>query len=92
MAMEPVKSIWMNGELIPWESATVHVMAHVLHYGSSVFEGIRCYDTPSGPQIFRLEAHTRRLFDSSRIYRMPMSFTPDPVSYTHLTLPTIYSV
>ncbi len=80
MAMEPVESIWLNGELIPWESATVHVMAHVLHYGSSVFEGVRCYETPSGPQIFRLNAHTRRLFDSAKIYRMPVQYSEDEIN------------
>ena len=64
------KLIWHNGEFIPWESATIHVMSHVVHYGSSVFEGIRCYDTPDGPAIFRLPEHLRRMRDSARIYRM----------------------
>jgi branched-chain amino acid aminotransferase len=71
------KLIWMNGRMIPWEQATVHVMSHALHYGSSVFEGIRVYKTPDGPKIFRLTDHIRRLFDSARIYRMPIPFTPD---------------
>ena len=62
--------VWMDGELLAWEDATVHVMSHVLHYGSSVFEGVRCYKTPRGPAIFRLREHVRRLFDSARIYRM----------------------
>ncbi|MEX2571169.1 MAG: branched-chain amino acid transaminase [Gemmatimonadota bacterium] len=62
--------IWHNGEFIPWADATVHVMSHVVHYGSSVFEGIRCYNTPDGPAIFRLKEHTRRLWDSARVYRM----------------------
>jgi branched-chain amino acid aminotransferase len=62
--------IWMDGEFRPWQESTVHLMAHVLHYGSSVFEGIRCYKTKRGPAIFRLGAHVRRLFDSARIYRM----------------------
>jgi len=62
--------IWHNGELIPWASATIHIMSHVVHYGSSVFEGIRCYQTPAGPAIFRLAEHLRRLQDSARIYRM----------------------
>ena len=73
--MKPSKSIWMNGEMIPWESATVNVMAHALHYGSSVFEGIRCYDTPQGRCIFRLGAHVKRLFDSAKLYRFPVPFT-----------------
>lgn len=65
----------MNGQLIPWEKAQVHVMAHVLHYGSSVFEGMRCYSTENGPQIFRLNAHIRRLFNSAKVYRMPIPFS-----------------
>ena len=70
MPITPTKYIWFNGELVPWEQATVHVMTHALHYGSSVFEGIRCYTTPSGPAIFRLQDHLRRLSDSCRIYKM----------------------
>ena len=62
--------IWKDGEFIPWESATLHVMSHVVHYGSSVFEGIRCYKTPEGPSIFRLDDHLRRMEDSARVYRM----------------------
>ena len=65
--------VWMDGELVAWEEATVHVMAHVLHYGSSIFEGVRCYKTPRGPAIFRLREHVRRLFDSARIYRMQLA-------------------
>ncbi|MEL7497824.1 MAG: branched-chain amino acid transaminase [Planctomycetota bacterium] len=77
--MKTSKYIWMNGEMIPWENATVHVMAHALHYGSSVFEGIRCYETPSGPCIFRLGAHIKRLFDSAKLYRFPIPFTQDEI-------------
>lgn len=69
--------IWMDGDIVPWAEATVHVMAHVLHYGSSVFEGIRCYETPQGPAVFRLPEHTRRLFDSARIYAMHPDYTQD---------------
>ncbi len=72
--------VWMDGEIVPWQEATVHVMAHVLHYGSSVFEGVRCYKTSSGPAIFRLQDHVRRLFDSARIYRMDMSWTQEEFS------------
>ena len=68
------KLIWHNGEFIPWEAATIHVMSHVVHYGSSVFEGIRCYATPDGPAIFRLPEHLRRMRDSARIYRMDYPF------------------
>ncbi len=65
--------IWRDGHFVNWEDATVHVMSHVVHYGSSVFEGIRCYPTPSGPAIFRLGDHMRRFADSCRIYRMPLT-------------------
>ena len=67
--------IWHNGDLIPWEEATIHVMSHVVHYGSSVFEGIRCYSTPDGPAIFRLPEHLRRLRDSAKVYRMDYEYT-----------------
>ena len=79
MPMNATKYIWFNGELVPWENATVHVMTHALHYGSSVFEGLRCYNTPKGPAIFRLAPHTRRLFDSSKIYRMELPYTPEQI-------------
>src|SRR5262249_20627702 len=72
----PDLQIWMDGEFKAWQEATVHVMAHVLHYGSSVFEGIRCYKTKSGPAVFRLGDHVRRLYDSARIYRMFPSVCP----------------
>ena len=74
MSYEGAKYIWLNGRMIPWEQATVHVMSHALHYGSSVFEGIRVYETPGGPRIFRLTDHMQRLFDSAKIYRMPIPF------------------
>src|SRR5437868_12616353 len=69
--------IWFNGRLVPWASATVHVMTHALHYGSSVFEGMRCYDTPRGPALFRAREHVRRLRDSARVYRMELPFDAD---------------
>ena len=69
--------IWMNGQIINWEDANIHVMTHALHYGTSVFEGIRCYDTPNGPMGFRLTDHLRRLEDSSRIYGIKIPFTLD---------------
>ena len=65
--------IWMNGEFVRWEDATVHITVHALHYGTSVFEGTRCYSTPQGPAIFRLQDHTRRLFNSAKIARMPIT-------------------
>lgn len=69
--------IWRNGKLVAWEDATLHVMSHVVHYGSSVFEGIRCYETPQGPAIFRLNDHIRRLLDSARVYRMDVGHSLD---------------
>lgn len=63
--MADPKVVWMDGKLVPWAKAHVHVMAHTLHYGSGVFEGIRCYDTPQGPQVFRLPEHVHRLFTSA---------------------------
>ena len=77
MSFDGAKFLWMNGKMVPWEQATVHVMAHALHYGSSVFEGIRVYKTPDGPKIFRLTDHIRRLYDSAKIYRMPIPFELD---------------
>lgn len=71
--------LWMNGTLIPWKDATIHVMSHVVSYGSSVFEGIRCYNTPKGPSIFRLADHIRRMMDSARIYRMPIPYSQDEI-------------
>ena len=70
-----VRWVWMNGELVEFEKATVHVLSHALHYGSGVFEGIRCYDTPDGPAVFRLREHIRRLINSCKIYRMPVRFS-----------------
>ena len=62
--------IWMNGSLVDWEDARIHVASHIIHYGSGVFEGARCYDTAAGPAVLCLDAHVRRLYDSARIYRM----------------------
>jgi branched-chain amino acid aminotransferase len=71
--MPQTEWIWHDGEWIRWEDATVHVLVHSLQFGSSLFEGIRCYDTPDGPAVFRLDAHLRRLKDSSKIYRMDIA-------------------
>ena len=71
--------IWHNGKLVPWDQARVHVLAHALHYGSSVFEGLRVYPAPSGSVIFRLSAHTRRMFESAKIHRIPIPYTPDQI-------------
>jgi branched-chain amino acid aminotransferase len=72
-----VPEVWHNGEFIKWEDAKVHVMSHVLHYASSVFEGIRCYNTKQGPAIFRLREHIQRLLNSAKIYRMDHNWTLD---------------
>jgi branched-chain amino acid aminotransferase len=68
--MTPTEKIWRNGSFVRWEEATIHVLSHVVSYGSSVFEGIRCYSTPGGPALFRLPEHVRRMLDSAKIYRM----------------------
>ncbi len=70
MAFSTTGKVWMNGKLVNWADATMHVASHVIHYGSGVFEGARCYSTPKGSACFRLDAHMRRLYDSARIYRM----------------------
>ena len=69
--------IWRDGELVSWEDATIHVLSHVVHYGSSVFEGIRSYETPTGGAVFRLRDHMRRMVDSCRIYRIPLRYSLD---------------
>ena len=74
MADDSNKQIWFNGRMVPWEQATVHVLSHALHYGSSVFEGIRVYATPAGPRVFRLGDHITRLLNSAKLYRIPVPF------------------
>jgi branched-chain amino acid aminotransferase len=75
MALQKTEKIWHNGKLIRWEDATIHVMSHVVHYGSSVFEGVRCYQLPNGPAIFRAQEHIQRLLDSAKIYRIDVDYT-----------------
>jgi len=70
MAFTGTGKIWMNGSLVDWADATIHIASHVIHYGSGIFEGARCYNTPRGSACFRLDAHMRRLYDSAKIYRM----------------------
>jgi branched-chain amino acid aminotransferase len=79
--------IWMNGSLVDWKDATIHIASHVIHYGSGVFEGARCYETQQGPACFRLDAHIGRLIDSARIYRMDPQF--DAGQLSHAVLDTI---
>ena len=85
--LTPTEKIWHNGRFIRWEEATIHVLSHVVSYGSSVFEGIRCYSTPAGPAIFRLREHVRRMIDSARIYRMEnIGFSADRLAEAMLEL------
>jgi len=79
MAIQKTEKVWHNGKFINWGDATIHVMSHVVHYGSSVFEGIRCYALPSGPAIFRAKEHMERLINSARIYRIEVPFTADEI-------------
>ncbi|PAJ74821.1 branched chain amino acid aminotransferase [Pseudoalteromonas sp. NBT06-2] len=72
--------IWFNGKMVPAEQATTSVLSHALHYGSSVFEGVRAYDTPNGPAIFRLTDHIQRLYDSAKIYRMEIPYTLEEIT------------
>ena len=78
--MKEVGKIWMNGKLVPFKDAKVHVLTHALHYSTSIFEGIRCYDTPSGSAIFRLPEHVDRLFKSAKLYSMKMQFSKKIIS------------
>ncbi len=80
MAFPGTGKIWMNGKLINWADATIHAASHVIHYGSGVFEGARCYKTPQGSACFRLDAHMRRLYDSARIYRMDYGVSQDTLT------------
>jgi branched-chain amino acid aminotransferase len=80
MAFTKSERIWMNGEFVRWEDAKIHILAHVIHYGSAVFEGMRCYATPKGPGLFRLDDHVRRLFDSAKIYRMDVPYTREEIA------------
>jgi branched-chain amino acid aminotransferase len=78
--------IWMDGELIEWRDAKIHVLTHTLHYGCGVFEGLRAYKTAQGTAIFRLKEHTERLFNSAKILRMKIPFSPDEVMQAHRTV------
>jgi branched-chain amino acid aminotransferase len=78
--LTPTEKIWHNGRFIDWDDAKIHVLAHVVNYGTSVFEGIRCYSTPAGPAIFRLREHIRRMIDSAKIYRMDLGYNVDELA------------
>jgi branched-chain amino acid aminotransferase len=79
MTAKTADYIWFNGEMVPWAEANVHVLTHAMHYGTSVFEGVRCYDTPKGPVIFRHPEHAKRLKDSAKIYRFPIPYTEEEI-------------
>jgi len=80
MALAKTGKIWMDGAFVNWDDAKIHVCSHVIHYGSAVFEGLRCYKTPMGRMAFRLDAHVRRLFDSAKIYRMEIPYSDKQIS------------
>ncbi len=84
--LTPTDKIWHNGRFINWDDAKIHVLSHVVSYGSSVFEGIRCYETKSGPAVFRLHEHVRRMADSAKIYRMDLPFTREQIADAMLEL------
>jgi len=86
MPVQKTGKIWHNGKLIAWDEATLHVMSHVVNYGSSIFEGVRCYKLPSGPAIFRAAEHIQRLLDSSKIYRIEVPYTRDELVKAMLNL------
>jgi branched-chain amino acid aminotransferase len=86
VGMTPTEKIWHNGRFIAWDDARIHVLSHVVSYGSSVFEGVRCYDTQRGPAIFRLREHTRRLLDSAKIYRIPVAYTLEQLMEAQIEL------
>jgi branched-chain amino acid aminotransferase len=86
MKVEPTDLIWMNGEFVAWEDAKVHVLTHGLHYGTGVFEGVRCYDTPRGPAVFRNSDHVERLFRSAELYYMEIPFSAEQLRAATLEL------
>lgn len=81
MGFDQTNWVWMNGEVVPWSGATIHVSAHTLHYGSGVFEGMRCYQTEDGPAVFRMDAHLERLFSSAEAYGIQIPYSKDELQY-----------
>jgi branched-chain amino acid aminotransferase len=86
MPLPKVEKIWMNGKLVNWDDAKIHVLSHVIHYGTSWFEGIRCYHTKKGSAVFRLKEHLKRLYDSVKIYRAEIPYTIDELTKATLEL------
>jgi len=78
--MEPTKYIWLDGEMVPWDEANVHVLTHAIHYGTAVFEGIRAYETPNGAAVFRLTKHMDRLLRSAKAYQMPLEWSTETLT------------
>ncbi len=86
MGLQKAKYIWMDGKLVEWDNAKIHINSHVIHYGTGVFEGLRCYKTPKGSVIFRLKEHTDRLFNSAKIYRMDIPFSKGEINQATIEL------
>jgi branched-chain amino acid aminotransferase len=86
MAMAKTKFIWMDGKYVDWDDAQIHILSHVIHYGTGVFEGLRCYKSPLGSVIFRLKDHTQRLFNSAKIYRMEIPYSQDDLNNVTIEL------
>src|SRR5271155_1266466 len=86
MALNKTEKIWHNGKFIAWDDANIHVLSHVVNYASAVFEGIRCYSTPKGPAVFRLQAHVRRLLIPAKISRMAPPYSVDNFNSAALDL------
>jgi branched-chain amino acid aminotransferase len=86
MPFNKTEKIWVNGQLVNWDDAKIHVLSHVIHYGSGLFEGARCYKTPKGPACFRLNEHTVRLFNSCKIYRIEIPYTVEEINKATLEL------
>lgn len=80
MSLAKSEYIWFDGNFVPWDEAKIHVLSHVVHYGSSIFEGLRAYKTPQGTAVFCLSQHVRRMFDSCKVYRMELPYTPEEIS------------
>ena len=87
MAFSGTGKVWMNGTIVDWKDATIHVASHVIHYGSAVFEGARCYKTKTGSAFFRIDAHMRRLYDSARVYRMEYGLSQE--AFTQAVVATV---
>src|SRR5207302_9978305 len=92
MAVQKTEKIWHNGKWINWDDAQLHVLSHVVSYGSAVFEGIRCYETKQGPAIFRLREHMQRLINSAKIYRMELPYSVDQFASTACELVRLHKL